>query len=267
MNKPVVVAPSLTDIPTKIVDGISIYDRKDYNTWFETEYSSTTEPWEYSHRAAELYRHIYTVQQIRRYNAEPQTLLELACSKGLMTELLIPLSHSIYATDVSLTAVKACKQRCHTIAEKNNCHIEYFITTTPGLPFADNSFDVVTVCDGLVGWWFSEEQIQLALKDIYRVLKKGGIAILTDYLLQEPNKNVFKEYENNIRSGPFSIMEISFLYDIPWYKLESFLKKTGLERKLGGLLTSIPLAKTLNSIGRLIGRKAARHIVMVVRKE
>lgn len=57
-------APLITQNPTKVFDGIKVYERKDYNEWFEAEYSNATEPWEYSNRAAELYRHIYSVQQI-----------------------------------------------------------------------------------------------------------------------------------------------------------------------------------------------------------
>ncbi|MEJ7738654.1 MAG: class I SAM-dependent methyltransferase [Chitinophagaceae bacterium] len=266
MNNPVPIAPSLISSPTKIVDGISIYERKDYNEWFEAEYTNTAEPWEYSKRASELYRHIYTVQLIRRYNAAPKSLLELGCSKGLMTELLIPFNKAIYAADISFTAMKACKKRCDAKAELYHCRMEYLVATTPGLPFAADSFDTVTLCDGLRGWWLPDEQKRIALEDTFRVLKKGGIAILTDYL-PELNRGEAKAYEAMVRASPLSIVEISFLYDKPWYKLESLLKKTGLQHKLRSILASIPLAKTLNTIGNLAGLKAARHILIVVRKE
>lgn len=183
-----------------------------------------------------------------------------------MTELLVPLCHTIYATDISLTALKACKQRCDPKAEEHNCQINYLVTTTPGLPFAADSFDVVTLCDGLAGWFLSEEEKKLALKDVHRVLKKGGVAILTDCLMPELNKGEFEAHEAFIRSSPLSITEVSFLYDKPWYKLESFLRKIGLVRKFGGILSSVPLAKVLNRFGRVIGRKASRHIVIIARK-
>ena len=254
--------------PTRSSDGVNVYDSENDNNWFETAYNNTAEPWDYSKRAGELYRHLYSVQQIREYNNAPEVLLELGCSKGLMTELLIPFTQMIYATDISLTALKACKNRCDSLAEKSDCRIEYFVATTPGLPFESDSFDVVTICDGLAGWWLSDDQKLTALEDTYRVLKKGGIAILTDCLMPEVNKEEeFDAYELLIRKSSLSIVKISFLYDKLWYKVESLLKKTGMENKLSSVLTSIPLAKALNEIGRLFGRKAARHIVVILRKD
>ncbi|MEJ6981567.1 class I SAM-dependent methyltransferase [Pedobacter sp. P351] len=259
---------NLKTLPDTVSDGINVYDGVDFNNWFETAYNNTGEPWDYSKRAGELYRHIYSVQQIREYNDAPEVLLELGCSKGLMTELLIPSTKTIYATDISLTAIKACKQKCDPIAQESNCRIEYFVTTTPGLPFEADSFDVVTICDGLAGWWLSDDEKLAALEDTYRVLKKGGIAILTDCLMPEVNKGEeFGAYEQLIRKSPLSVVRITFLYDKLWYKLESLLKKTGMESTLRSMLTSIPLAKAFNGIGRLFGRKAARHIVVILRKD
>lgn len=260
-------APSILINPSRIIDGINIYDRNDYNEWYEVEYDTGIEPWGFSHRGAELYRHVYSVQKIKQYNAHPQALLELGCSKGLMTELLIDSSHTICAADVSLTALKACSKRCTTKAKQKNCQVDYFVTTTPHLPFAPNSFDVVTLCDGLAEWYSSDEQKQLALKDVHRVLKRGGIAILTDCLMPEQNKGAFELYEALIHDSPLAVVEISFLYDKPWYKFETLLKKAGLASKMRNVLASVTLAKALNSAGRLFGRKASRHIVIIVRKE
>ncbi|MBC7913531.1 MAG: class I SAM-dependent methyltransferase [Pyrinomonadaceae bacterium] len=260
-------SPYVNKAPHKIIDGINIYDRDDYNEWFETAYNDTAEPWDYSKRAGELYRHRYSVKQILKYNSNPEVLLELGSSKGLMTKLLIPHTRTLYAADISLTALSSCKQNCEVIAKESNCRLEYFLTTTPGLPFAPESFDVVTVCDGLEGWWLSEEQKRAALEEIYKVLKKGGIAILTDCLMPELNKTVFEDYKKFVRSSPLSVVNVSYLYDKVWYKLESALKKARLQSVFGGLLASVPLAKLLNSFGKTIGTKAARHIVVILRKD
>jgi ubiquinone/menaquinone biosynthesis C-methylase UbiE len=266
MHNATAFTPVLSQHPTTVIDEISVYNREDYNAWFEIQYNSKAEPWNYSYRAAELYRYQYTIQQLQQYNANPQIILELGCSKGIMTEMMIPFAKTIYASDISLTAVKACKQRCEAKAKRTGCKMEYFVTTTPGLPFLDDSLDVVTVCDGLVGWWFSEEQKRLALMDVHRVLKKGGIAILTDYLPNVHNGGS-KAYESLIENSPLTMVKMSNLYDKPWYKLESIVKKTGANNKLKGLLSSLPLAKMLNTFGRMIGPRAAHHIVIVVRKD
>jgi ubiquinone/menaquinone biosynthesis C-methylase UbiE len=72
-----------------------------------------------------------------------------------MAAHLIPYTKELYASDISPSAVKACKQTCDELASQHDCAMHYYVTTTPGLPFAEYSFEVVTLCDGLVGWWFS----------------------------------------------------------------------------------------------------------------
>lgn len=268
MSNVIPTALSLIKTPTKIVDGINIYESRNYNAWFESTYSQTAEPWKYSNRAAELNRYKYVVEQIQRYHAASKIILELGCSKGLMTELLIPFSRLICAADISNTALKACKQRCDPEAKKYDCSMEYYLTTTPGLPFTAESFDTVTICDGLTGWWLSGEQKRIALQDTFRVLKRGGIAVLTDHSINAGTyRNEFREFETLIRNSPFSIVEMGFLYDKLWYKMESLLKKARLERLLSSVLASIPIARTLNSLGRFAGRRAACHIVAVLRKD
>lgn len=260
--------PSLLRNPTRIVDGINMYENRSYNGWFESEYSTTAEPWEYSGRAAELYRHQYIVKLIHHQAAPSQVLLELGCSKGLMTELLMPYCRSIYAADISITALKACKKRCNPKTKEYGCSIEYFLTTAPGLPFADESFDTVTICDGLTGWLLSDEQKRIALLDVFRVLKGGGIAILSDHSINAGRfRNEFKNFETLIQSSPFSIVEIGFLYDKLWYKMESLLKKAGLKNILRSVRASIPLARMLNRLGRFAGRRAACHIIAILRKD
>jgi ubiquinone/menaquinone biosynthesis C-methylase UbiE len=267
MNDSNDIAPLVINSPTNTIDGIHVYDQKDYNQWFETEYNNNTEPWEYSHRAAELYRHQYSVQKILKYKPAPEMLLELGASKGLMTKQLIPFCNKIYAADISLTALKACKQRCDVEAKKYGCQMDYFLTTIPNLPFADESFDVVTICDGLAGWYLADDQRRLALIDVNRVLKKGGIAILTDCLMPERNKGEFDAYKSLVQQSPLSIKQVSYLYDKPWYMMESVFKKIGLERKASKILANISLAKILNKIGGIFGRKASRHIIVIVRRD
>jgi ubiquinone/menaquinone biosynthesis C-methylase UbiE len=256
----------IKDAPNKFIDGIGYYEG-DYNEWFEAEYNNNAEPWEYSKRAGELLRLEYTVNRIRSYSPSPKTLLELGCSKGLMTEMLMEFTDNIYATDISPTALKACKNRCEPQSEKQNCHVEYLATTTPGLPFEKDSFDVVTICDGLVGWWFSDDKKKLALEDAYKITKKGGYVILTDCLTPEVGLGDSKSYRTMVDDSQFSVVEVSFLYDKLWYKLDSVLRKTKLESILGSIRGSVPIAKLLNSIGSIIGEKASRHIVVVLRKD
>ncbi|GEO11169.1 class I SAM-dependent methyltransferase [Segetibacter aerophilus] len=246
-----------------LTGGIYHSQNQAYNDWFEKQYSRNEEPWNYSHRGGEIFRHKFTIQQLREFCPHPCALLELGCGSGLMTAKLASFTSKLYAADVSLSAVKACKQKCDPVARKHNCEIEYYVTTTPGLPFNDGSFDTVTLCDGLLGWWFTEEQKQAALKDTYRALQKGGYIILTDYTTADH----FADYIKLVNQSAFKIVKITYLHDRPWYLLESLAKKLPFKSLLKPIVASPHLAKLLHYSGRIIGPTSSRHIIIVARKE
>ncbi|WP_375435407.1 class I SAM-dependent methyltransferase [uncultured Hymenobacter sp.] len=247
----------------RLLDGITVSQEHDYNPWFENQYSTIAEPWSYSRRGGELYRHIYTVEQLRRFCPYPASLLELGCSQGLMTAHLVPFTKELYASDISLSAVKACKLKCDELAAQHNCSMHYYVTTTPGLPFAEESFEVVTLCDGMIGWWFSDEKMQAALQDTYRVLRKEGYVVFTDYITPER----FPGYIDLIEKSAFSVVSTSYLYDKPWYLLESVAKKLPGKALLEPIVASTQVAKLLHRAGRMAGTAAARHIVIIARKD
>ena len=247
----------------RLLDGIAVTQEHDYNPWFENQYSTTAEPWSYSRRGGELYRHLYTVEQLRQFCPYPSSLLELGCSQGLMTAHLVPFTKELYASDISLSAVKACKQKCDALAAQHDCAMHYYVTTTPGLPFPESSFEVATLCDGMIGWWFSDDQQQAALQDTYRVLRKGGYAVFTDYIT--PDR--FPGFIDLIEKSAFSVVSTSYLYDKPWYLLESVAKKLPGKTLLEPIVASTQVAKLLHRAGRIAGTAAARHIVIVARKD
>jgi ubiquinone/menaquinone biosynthesis C-methylase UbiE len=247
----------------QLTEGIYHFKDQAYNGWFEEQYSHVNEPWSYSRRGGELYRHTFTIQQLREFCPRPSSLLELGCGSGLMTAQFAAFTNKLYAADVSLSAVKACKQKCDPIAIKHNCQMQYYVTTTPGLPFDDSSFEVVTLCDGMIGWWFTEEQKQAALKDTYRVVQKGGYVVLTDYTTPDQ----FADYIKLVDQSEFSIMKTVYIYDRPWYALESLAKKLPFKFLLQPVVASKGVAKLLHKAGSLVGPTASRHIIVIARKE
>lgn len=260
-------APAVITPPDGVIDDINIYSKEDHNNWFEKQYTDISEPWGYSKRGAELNRIRFTVEELKKYKSNPDILLEVASAKGLMTEKFLSFCNYVVASDISLTAVKACKERC--VANNPNAlsKMSFFVTGIPGLPFANEAFDVVTLCDGLVGWWFPDEKKKLALDDAYRVLKKGGIVVLTDFFTNENLLQKFDQYENIIRSSKFTVVSTKHLYDRPWYLMESIFKKLHLQNILRPVLSSVRIAKILNGIGKLGGRKLSNHFIIIARKD
>ncbi len=262
MNQVTQLPSLLKTPPSQIVDDILVYNNPEYNSWFEDQYQNTQEPWDYSRRGGERYRHNYTVQKIKQYNKRPERILELGCSKGLMTVQLPEFAREVYAADISLSAVKSCKAKCDPIAKKNGCSMHYMVASAPDLPFEDETFDVVMLCDGLIGWWFTEKQMKDTLQEAHRIVKKGGHVILTDFAVPEQ----FASHTELVRKSPLKVVEVSYIYDRLWYLMESFAKRTQTERLLSKPLASISVAKLLASVSSSFGPKASRHLMIVAQK-
>ncbi len=195
--------PSIVRVqPTQCIDGILFYEGE-YNGWFEAEYTANPEPWDYSKRAGEMFRIRFAAEKVRACNAAPENLLELGCSRGLMTERLLTFARNLYAADISATALKTCKARCDAGAKEYGCQITYLGTTAGNLPLTDSSLDLVTICDGLYGWWLSDEQKRRALVDVHRVLKQGGHVVLSDCLMNGEQRWRGRERDSvSPRHGP-----------------------------------------------------------------
>ena len=94
-------------------------------------------------------------------------LLELGCGEGRGVELLAPLADSYTGIDKikNITDVLAKKYPDYSFADG----------VFPPFPYADNSFDTIVTFQVIEHVKYDEEFI----KEIYRVLKKGGQALIT----------------------------------------------------------------------------------------
>jgi hypothetical protein len=81
----------------QLTEGIYHFQDQAYNGWFEEQYSHVNEPWSYSRRGGELYRHTFTIQQLREFCPRPSSLLELGCGSGLMTAQFAAFTNKLYA--------------------------------------------------------------------------------------------------------------------------------------------------------------------------
>jgi len=94
-------------------------------------------------------------------------LLELGCGEGRGVELLAPLAESYTGIDKikSITEVLSEKYPTYTFSDG----------VFPPFPYADNSFDTIVTFQVIEHVKHDEKFI----KEIYRVLKKGGQALIT----------------------------------------------------------------------------------------
>ncbi|WP_297597539.1 class I SAM-dependent methyltransferase [uncultured Cetobacterium sp.] len=119
------------------------------------------------------YKHYKTVLSWIDYKTEKR-ILDLGCGKGeLLKEVDKMLGshegdiqYKIVGLDISMNMIEKAK--------KNNKNIEFIVGDSQNLPFKDNDFKVI-ICLNSFHHYENPEKV---VKEMYRVLEKGGNIIL-----------------------------------------------------------------------------------------
>ena len=152
-----------------------------------------------------IFAPIYPViaeQIIKNTGISSGKALEIGCGPGHLGTSLAAVSEStVYALDVSPDMIQTCTER---ITEKG---LSKKVIPTLGdvceIPFDDETFDVVFSR----GSWFFWEDLSKGLKEIYRVLKPGGVSYVGGGFgnaslkrdIVEKMKERDPEFENSIK--------------------------------------------------------------------
>lgn len=111
----------------------------------------------------------FVLSQVNRENLPVESVLDIGCSHGSGLNALTGKAHN-------LTGIDMDKEALHK-AEANYPHIKFIHQDANTLPFDSNSFDIVILSEVIehVG----DENKQLVIDEAHRVLKAGGLFILT----------------------------------------------------------------------------------------
>lgn len=106
---------------------------------------------------------------------EPQNILDIATGTGDLAIALAKIQGAhITGVDISEGMLAVARQK---VAHKNlEQRIDLALADSEALPFADNSFDAVTVSFGVRNF----ENLALGLKEIYRVLRPNGVLVILE---------------------------------------------------------------------------------------
>lgn len=111
---------------------------------------------------------------LKKYLDKKQKILDLACGYGRFTIPLAKQGYRIQGIDISPNLIAKAK----TSAKKEKLTIKFQIGDMRNLPYNDDSFDSI-ICMWSAFIELSKEKDQIkSLKEMLRVLKKGGFALL-----------------------------------------------------------------------------------------
>lgn len=112
-------------------------------------------------------------------NVRPgQKVLDLAGGTGDLTRKFSEIvgdSGQVVLADINDSMIKVGREKLHNLGAVGN--IEYVQANAQALPFAENTFDLVTIAFGLRNVTDKDE----ALRSIYRVLKPGGRLLVLEF--------------------------------------------------------------------------------------
>lgn len=112
-------------------------------------------------------------------NARPgNTILDLAGGTGDLTKKFsqqVGESGKVILADINDSMIKVGREKLHNQGIVGN--VEYVQANAEHLPFADNTFDIVTIAFGLR----NVTNKDAALASIYRVLKPGGRLLILEF--------------------------------------------------------------------------------------
>lgn len=150
---------------------------------------------------------LFFAEHMTRYSqtlplVKDKTILDIACGSGYGTKILSSSAKKVYGVDVSRDAIEYAKQR---YGGKN---IDYLVGSGERIPLQDGSVDVVVTYETIE----HIENYKKFLKELKRVLKKDGIAVIStpnDLEYAEGNHHHIHQFKYN---ELFSLLKKDFKY-------------------------------------------------------
>jgi SAM-dependent methyltransferase len=223
---------------------------------WDLKYRSDPEPWDYSKRAVEVFRHRFLEQTTAELVGPDRStrIGEVGCSLGLFSARLVTLSDHVAALDVSPTAV--AKARAHA-----GDRLEIAAASATALPFKPGSMDLLILADGIVSWGLDTEQRRVAVAEAHRALKPEGRALFMEYL----NPRAHQELLDPVTER-FTVERVSYLNDRLWFITESIFRAFKGTALYDAFARNEPWARFLAAVSKAFGPRGSKHLCVVARK-
>lgn len=156
----------------------------------------TKEKWEHLHTIPR-FRPKYPSELVVQYTFQNfpdrnSNLLDLGAGAGRHTFFLASEGYRVMAADISSSGIEYVKQ---LVNENGLDNVDTVVAPTYNLPLEDESFDGC-ICYG-VFYYMTKEEIQQSFKELYRVLKNGGRALVVVRTTDDHRYGQGREIEPN----------------------------------------------------------------------
>lgn len=171
------------------------------------------------HNAGRLYNFLinYKFQkalEVLPFPIKDLSVLDICCGSGMMSEYYAKKGAKISGIDLSPETVERASIR----SKRYSFQAEFKTADSTDLPFPDNSFDIVSVHDGL----HHLDNPKKAVKEMVRAAKKGIIII-------EPAKALLTEL-SILLGASLRYEGTDFVYRFKKNELTSWLKEFGIKK-------------------------------------
>lgn len=123
--------------------------------------------------AREIFYPLYEViakHAIERTTVSEGRCLDIGCGGGLFGINVLKISNlRLTFCDINEDAIEICKKRLEDLSYTG----ETMVSTVHKINYQDNSFDLI-ISRSSLAFWGDEEEMKIAFKEIYRVLKPNG---------------------------------------------------------------------------------------------
>jgi len=144
------------------------------------------------------------------------SVLDIGCGPGILTVALAPLVEEVVALDLTPEMIAKAKRRSGELGLTN---VRFEVGRAEELPFADGYFDVV-VTRLILHHLLSPAK---AVKEISRVLRAGGLAVVADIVSSET------QAESELHNALEILRDPSHVRALPEPELIALLNSAGLK--------------------------------------
>jgi len=147
---------------------------------------------------------------LKKLLSKNKKILDLACGFGRFTIPLAKQGYSVEGIDISPNLLKEAKKR----AKEENLKIKFRLGDMRKLPYKDKSFDtIICMWSAFIELHKKQDQIK-ALKEMLRILKKEGFALLEMPKPRRTKKKVVVSEIDGVTATPMFVQNKTTLKDL-----------------------------------------------------